>query len=311
MIILTICQTLNTKLVNFVSEIKKTTSYDVVIVYKDSNKDSLLDTLTSFDCMVLQTNKELVQFGLNYIKNNYNSGKIVVVNDFNKNNLIGIEELTNKIEDQTISIINKQTHKNIFQLLRTKVISNINLNLHGFEYNALEWLLLTHGDNFDYEQNLLSQAANNDYELREINISYKMYLKSIAKANIAFFLFTFISLTSFLIDYIIAVQLINFLPLSLSNVTIASIAARAISSIYNFFMNKFFTFSSTVESKNNIFSEYLKYFILVLLIIGLSSFGTYILIDLFNLSTGISKIIIDAILFIISYFSQKYIIFSK
>ena len=113
--------------------------------------------------------------------------------------------------------------------------------------------------------------------------------------------------SSFLID-IGLFTLINFLLSFLGDISIiiATVIARIISSLYNFFVN-----SRIVFKKYNKKSIY-QYYSLVIIQMIISALSVYMLNKVFlNISDSIIKIIIDTLIFIINYYIQKKIIFKN
>ena len=115
------------------------------------------------------------------------------------------------------------------------------------------------------------------------------------------------SLSSFLID-IGLFSIINFFLLFLGDMSIiiATIIARIISSLYNYFINSRVVFNS--YSKSSIY----KYYILVIIQMFMSALIVYSLNKVFtNINNSIIKIIVDTLIFIINYYIQKKIIFKN
>ena len=121
-----------------------------------------------------------------------------------------------------------------------------------------------------------------------------------------FFKYIFSSLFSFLVDIVAFTILISlFNGLSFSAVTLASILARAISSVVNFTLNH------KVVFKRGQSNSAIKYFTLVVVQIVLSSLLVTVLGNaLTMLPISLVKILVDGTLFFVSYFVQKHLIFS-
>lgn len=121
-----------------------------------------------------------------------------------------------------------------------------------------------------------------------------------------FFKYIFSSLFFFLVDIVAFTILISlFNGLSFSAVTLASVLARAISSVVNFTLNHKLVFK---KGKSN---SVIRYFLLVVVQIILSSSLVTILKNaLTTLPISLVKILVDGTLFFVSYFVQKHLIFS-
>lgn len=118
---------------------------------------------------------------------------------------------------------------------------------------------------------------------------YKQLFSNLPKFMIA-------SLSSFVIDY----SLFNILFYLFHLATVeCTIAARVVSSIFNFLTNKYIVFKNC---KNNYLA--VKYFLLVIFILLLNSTFIYLLVNILNIPAYISKIITECILYLLSFFIQ-------
>lgn len=94
--------------------------------------------------------------------------------------------------------------------------------------------------------------------------------------------------------------------MSYYHIIAATVIARIISSIYNYFLNYVWVFAS----KENYSSSIVKYFMLVVIQMVISSFLVTWLYQILDIKYElITKIPVDAFLFIINYVIQKVIIF--
>ena len=113
--------------------------------------------------------------------------------------------------------------------------------------------------------------------------------------------------SSFLID-IGLFTLFNFLLFFLGDISIiiATIIARIISSLYNYFINSRVVFKS--YNKKSIY----QYYVLVVVQMFVSALGVYLLNKVFiNINDSLIKIMVDTFIFIINYYIQKKIIFKN
>jgi len=117
--------------------------------------------------------------------------------------------------------------------------------------------------------------------------------------------FFLVSITSLLIDLVMFVIFYS----SGSDLFQAAIAARIISAIFSFSLNKYFVFKSLKSS--TLLGESVQFFFLAIL----NAFIGAIIINALGLFSvlfaSIAKFLIDSILFLLNYFFQKKIIFSK
>lgn len=122
------------------------------------------------------------------------------------------------------------------------------------------------------------------------------------KTIITYILF---STASFVVDILSFTIILMFLK---DKIIISSYLARAISSIFNYIVNKKYVF------KNNVKNDYKSmFFYFLLVIINITISGTLVKKIYFYIHYNATfiKIIIDSLIFIINYFLQKYIIFKN
>jgi putative flippase GtrA len=133
---------------------------------------------------------------------------------------------------------------------------------------------------------------------------FRVIQDSIAIYSI-FIKYLFSSIASFGLDVIAYALLIRFLEtINLSSIMIASILARIISAIFNYYINREIVFSK--RTKNSFY----LYFLLVIFQILLSGFLVYITNSILPIgNTVFWKIVVDSLLFFLSYYVQKKYIF--
>lgn len=112
--------------------------------------------------------------------------------------------------------------------------------------------------------------------------------------------YLFSSGSSFIIDLILF-TLFNYI---FKHILLATILARFLSSLYNYFLNSRIVFKS--YTKSSIFKYYIlviiQMFISAYLVLGISNI-------LKNINDTIIKFFVDIIIFIVNYFIQKEVIF--
>lgn len=91
-------------------------------------------------------------------------------------------------------------------------------------------------------------------------------------------------------------------------ILLSSYVARAISSVVNYIVNKKYVFKN--EKKRN-YKAFIEYFLLVIINITISGLLVTKVYNYIHLNATFIKVIIDSIIFVVNYFLQKLIIFSK
>ena len=111
--------------------------------------------------------------------------------------------------------------------------------------------------------------------------------------------------SSFIIDLVLF-AIFNYLLKDIGSISIviATVLARILSSLYNYFLNSRFVFGN--YNKSSIF----KYYLLVVIQMIISATSVYLLNLVFTkVNDTIIKIFIDLIIFIANYIIQKKVIF--
>lgn len=209
----------------------------------------------------------------------------------------------------------------VFSLLSGVRVSDTQTGLRGIPWTFIPSLLKIPYQRYEYEMMMLMLATQKKVLIHEVKIatiyhqdhaissfkplqdSMRIYL-ALLKQPLRFL---FVAITSFIFDVI----LFHFLSLTLSSVTwypivIATVLARFTSGIYNYSMNRWFTFASHKTFQQS----FPLYGVLFLVIMGLSAFTVQLLTLVLPFTPWMIKIGVDMMLFIFSFFIQKRWVFS-
>ena len=203
-------------------------------------------------------------------------------------------------------------------------ISDTQTGLRGIPKEFMSELLTVEGDRFEFETNMLI-VSKNRYKIKEISIetiydskenhsthfnpivdSFKIYRCIFGY----FFRYLLGAVSSFVIDILLFYLFcLVFKPItSLFYITIATVLARIVSSIYNYTINHKLVFKS--KEKKRVTAT--KYLILLVTQMFVSSFSVTVLSKIFiNVNEALIKTIVDGILFIVNYIVQKKFIFKR
>ena len=129
---------------------------------------------------------------------------------------------------------------------------------------------------------------------------YKVFLKYIFSAGLSFV----IDLALFSIFSLLLKQYIDAYAIILS-----TFFARAISSFINYLLNGNMVFRSNNKAIENV--TLVKYYILVVVQMCVSSLSVYFIYLLTNINETLIKIPVDVLIFIVNYFVQKKFIFVR
>ncbi len=328
----------NEKFIDFTTRLKQKSKLDIVVINdgSDTSYDHIFYTIEQLGITVLKHDINLgkgaaLKTGIDYIRKSYNDITGIVTCDADGQHLIpDIIRVSNHLYsnkeqlvlgsrtfDNTTPLRSKlgNSFSSVYFKLSTGIsIKDTQTGLRGIPKNLFELSLAIEENRFDYEMNFLLQAVkikkvieitittvyednNSSSHFNPIVDSYKIYKKPIK--------YLFVALTSALIDlFIFTIISTSINTLVAYTVLIASIIARIISGLYNFLMNKYFSFESTGCIKK----QFVSYFILYITQL-FSSIGLVVLLSVLSIHLTLVKLFVDLNLFIISYFIQKRYIF--
>ncbi len=185
--------------------------------------------------------------------------------------------------------------------------------LRAYPPHLLGWMLGIAGDRFEYELNLLLDAAATGIPVIEVEVA-TVYLRNNASSHFRpvvdsvrvlrpLMAFGVSSFGAFLLD-LAALQVIFALTGSL---LIAVVGARAVSGTVNFLVNRYLVFRSRATTVR---SHALRYLALALAIVVA---GYLMLTALSALGVGLvpAKIVTDVTLYVLSFQAQRLVIFAR
>ena len=198
-------------------------------------------------------------------------------------------------------------------------ISDTQTGLRAIPKNLFVPMSLVDGSRFEYETNVLLRLRSMHAQYSEVKIE-TVYLdenkgthfhpvKDTLRIFSQIFKYLFSSLAAFITDIVIFSILTKVCS---SGVLLSTVAARIISSLVNFILNKKVVFNST----DSVLKSASKYYLLALPVMLISAFGVKsvcILLSVPDNSLIVTaiKIAVDFILFILNYKIQKKWIFKK
>lgn len=235
------------------------------------------------------------------------SALILGVRDFSQPDVPARSRLGNRITTLTLGLLCRQK------------ISDTQTGLRAIPRSMLPELLALAGERFDFETNMLLFLNKNRIPVREIGIQ-TIYLNENATSHFnAFFdslsilrlmfTFAFSSLASAALDigcYWLVVTLLSTLPLR-ERVLIATIVSRAISSIVNYTLNR----SAVFGSRSNHTRALPRYYLLCVCQFICSWAGVWGLTLVIGGNSVLSKLIVDTLLFFMSFNIQRRWVFSE
>lgn len=216
---------------------------------------------------------------------------------------------------------NKMTSK-VFQMFYGRKLADTQTGLRALSTDIVVNFIALNGERFEYETNMLIEATYKDIVITELEIEtiyiddnsethFRPVLDSLAIYGVlfrTFFKYMGSSIASFLLDIAIFQMLIMVLTMGGNErIIFATIGARIVSSLFNYLSNKNIVF----QDSNSHSKTLIKYFGLVVVQMSCSALLVMGLYSIFNLNETFLKVIVDSILFFVSFRIQKVIIFKS
>ena len=197
------------------------------------------------------------------------------------------------------------------------VLSDTQTGLRAIPYRYLEQMEQVKGERFEYETEMIFALKRAGIAFREVTIE-TVYIEENASSHFnpvkdslrifrIIFAFAFSSVASCLIDYILFTALILVLEGKMSlglEIFLATFLARAVSSVFNYCMNRKAVFRSDAPVKSTL----MKYYTLCLAQTACSYLLVYLLSFLCQAGPALEvffKIVVDMILFLLSFRIQQ------
>ena len=204
----------------------------------------------------------------------------------------------------------------VFKLLTGVYLSDTQTGLRGLPFAQLnEWKKLD-GDRYEYEINMLMDATKRSVAIREVTIE-TIYIDNNAashfnavKDGLRIYGLMFRQAGKFAASSVLC-ALVDFLLFSILvyaahwAVIPSQIAARVVSALVNYALNSLVVFGRKLSGKS-----FLRYVMLAAFILGCSCIGHFILQQI-HTPAILAKIIVDGLLYIVSYKLQRTHVFAQ
>lgn len=313
-----------------------------IIVVNDGSKEETKEIFhkAEYYSIVLTHSKNYgkgraIKTALTYIQLNESEDTIVVIADADGQHTVeDINKVAETVGDDCTLVLGSRSFignvparsqfgntltRGIFRLATKVYVKDTQTGLRAFSYSMIPYLQSIEGERYEYEMNVLLQCARDGVTMIEIPIatiyleenqsshfrvikdSYRIYKEIIR--------FSCSSLLSFFIDYsLFTLGNLVLIALGMQHVvTVSNLGARCISSVCNYMMNKKYVF----KDKASIHSSAVKYFTLVIIILGMNTLLLMLLVHTILPNPYIAKVIVEVIMFLVSYYVQKHFVFHK
>lgn len=216
-----------------------------------------------------------------------------------------------------------RTTSRAMKLLCGITLSDTQTGLRGFSPQIMRRFLATKGERFEYEMNMILDAHEAGIALREVPIetvyieenrtSHFNPLLDSMRIYAVFVKFIATSFSSFLVDIVVYTLLLGLFNLiaptwvTEQKIIVAVYAARVVSGVFNFIMNKKTVFKSHGKTGRRL----LKYCVLSVITATLSAYATSGLFNLTDWNPTFLKMIVDCLLFLLSFRVQRGWVFKE
>ena len=320
------------KLINLTEELHNN-NFDIIVVNDGSSKefDHIFNKAKKYACVLsYKTNKGkgyALKHGIKYIKENYKEPYIIITMDSDGQHKVddAIKLCNYVINNPNELVIGKRIRSKktplrsrfgnaitkLVYFLTTKVnVYDTQTGLRSFTNHLVDFLLNVNGNRFEYEMNVLLLAPKENIKITEIEIE-TIYIDNNSKSHFNTFKdslrvykeilkFSLASILSFFLDFICYTV---FIIIS-KNIVFSNITARIISATFNYIVNKKIVFKNTTNHRKSL----PKYIILAVSILIINTVILKVL-TLLGINALISKLIVELLLFIMSFIVQKKLIF--
>lgn len=210
----------------------------------------------------------------------------------------------------------------VFELLFGRRINDTQTGLRGISNSFLKRCVNLRQNRFEYEINMLIDAVKNDVIIEEVPIStvyidgnrethFRPFADSFKIYSVmfnAFLRYACSGIVSWILDQVLFLVLVTFIFRSMNNeiaIILATIIARIVSSLANYFINSRFVF----EGKNN--NSFFRYYTLCICQMLISATCVALVHYVSNVNSSLIKIVIDALIFFVNYRIQQKWVFNN
>ncbi|MBQ9963964.1 MAG: bifunctional glycosyltransferase family 2/GtrA family protein [Clostridia bacterium] len=211
----------------------------------------------------------------------------------------------------------------LLKLLCGIALSDTQTGLRGFSPAGMRRFLSTKGERFEYEMNMILDAHESGMPLLEVPIetvyieenrsSHFNPLLDSARIYSVFLKFLAASLSSFVVDilaYTVLLALMHAVTPSVkveTQIIVATYVARVLSGLFNFTVNK----QTVFKSHGNTGKRLGRYALVSVIQVSLSAFATSGLFALLHWNATWLKLLVDTVLFLISFRVQRGWVFKQ
>lgn len=209
----------------------------------------------------------------------------------------------------------------VMRYLTGITVSDTQTGLRGIPADFMRQLLTVKGERFEFETNMLLETKNRRVSIVEVPIrtvyieenktSHFNPVKDSVRIYMIFGKFLFSSLSSSVVDLALFSIFCYFLKQvnwkGVSYITVATVAARVMSAVYNYSLN----YKVVFQSESSVGKTFPKYAALAVIQMGLSAFLVNLLYPHFGGAEVLVKVPVDVILFFLSFVIQREFVYKE
>lgn len=224
--------------------------------------------------------------------------------------ILGCREFVGKVPAR--SLLGNKITSFVYSKIAKSKISDTQTGLRGFSHLMLPWLVTIQGNHYEYEMNQLLEAKSVGYNLFCVPIetiyennnetSHFHPIKDSIRIYLPILKFVLSSISCGIIDFI-ALFIFNAFT---HNLLFSVVAARMISSLCNYFINRTIVFKTPSQSH---LSSIVKYYTLVVFILVCNYSLISLFVNVAGLPLVVGKLATECILYLLSYIIQHKIVF--
>ena len=334
------------RLIIYVNELKLT-GFTNIVVIDDGSSESYQSIFSSLDVVVLhhEVNKgkgAALKTGYRWIQENLpNIQGVITADSDGQHTAADCIKLAEKLNFERVLLLGARDFKLpnippksrsgnkitsvIFKLLYGQYLQDTQTGLRAFPASLLPFMIDVDGDRYEYEMKVLIACSrakipmvsipietvyennNEGTHFHPIKDSWRIYKVILG----SFFKFMGSSLVSMLVDQGLF-NLLNLVVFANGDakkgelILVSTVIARVVSAIVNFTLNRNLVFGKNGDVKK----AFGKYVILCIGIMLLSAGGTWLL-SMIGMSITVAKIIVDTLLYFVSYRVQQQWVFTN
>jgi len=322
---------------NFIKEVKK--EFSKIVVINDGSGEEyeeFFESLRKENVVVLDHSINLgkgrgIKTGFNYVIGKYKDVVGSVTADCDgQHDIKDIKACAEKLKEDPSKLVigcrnfdesqvpfksrygNKITRFILSAFVSIKV-TDTQSGLRAFGIENMKTFLEVSGERYDYETNMIIECREKEIDIVEIpistiyirnnSLSHFDAIKDSMKIYKLFIKYILASLSSFVIDLLLFIIFVKIFPeiniWVITEIVIATILARVISSIYNFIINAKVVFRKRDKT------SLIKYFILAVTQMLVSAFVVSALFRMLHISSTVIKLVVDTVIFVVNFIIQR------